>query len=512
MTRCMIGLLCASFVFAEAVPASAQVRRGFDRFRRRSSPSTPSVNPQTGERVNANHELAKSNAERAHQHGDYQRAVDLTSNVLAENPRDHVAFYIRAGSRIELGMRQEDSQMVRDGVGDAREAIRLKRTDNTLYYLPYLYGMSQLSELEDNKQHAEVAVQVAGQVIGSTGLSGEDKANLFYQRAFAHTRLGDHASAVADYESALEVDPKHLGALLGRADAYAAAGNRDEAIAAFDKAVEAMPKYPLVYNNRGMFRDQIGDLRGAVADFTKAAELSDAYFWSYTNRGFARLRLGESALAEDDFSRSLQSQPNQPTVHVLRGSARLAQGKLDAARQDFARAIELSPDDAEAHASLGFASYFSDDFPEARASFDKAVSLNAQMHHLAPWRYLTLLRLDMVDEAARLASERAPQAGTEPEWSDRLLAFLSGSIDQDSLLEQVDAADPELEKSQPCEAHYFIAERAAIDGDAEAAEQHYQKTLETKAYQLSAYRGAQFALEQFTPAGTDQAGLTPATD
>jgi tetratricopeptide (TPR) repeat protein len=404
--RPLVVLLFLCLVAWDTIPVEAQFPSS--RRARRNQSRFPDFDV-----VDPNHETAKTNAEQAHQHGNFQRAVDLTTNVLSENPNDHVALYLRASARVELGMQKEDGKLVRDGIGDARQAIGLKRTGNVMYYLPYLYGMSRLTELEGKPEHAQVALQVADQVLQLSSLEREDKANIYYQRAFANVRLHEYAAAAADYERALGEEPKHLGALLGLAEAYVAAQNHEQALASFNRAVEALPDYPLVHNNRGMYLQEQGDLKGAIADFSRAAELNDRYFWALTNRGVARIMLGESAAAEADFTQSLTIQPNQPAVHVMRGSARLAQGKVNQARQDFVRAIELDREDAEAHANLGFTKYFAREFEGADSSFQEALRLAPDMHHLNPWRYVTLVWMGKEDEAKTLFAERLGKTAEE---------------------------------------------------------------------------------------------------
>ena len=82
---------------------------------------------------------------------------------------------------------------------------------------------------------------------------------------------------------------------------------------------------------------------------------------------------------------------------------------------------------------------------------DLAVGQRAQITHLVGPAE-SLVRLGESDAAKTLASQRANVAAPEREWSDALLAYLSGSLDESALLGQVDQADPELSKSQPCEA------------------------------------------------------------
>jgi tetratricopeptide (TPR) repeat protein len=180
------------------------------------------VNPAT---ANPAHEKIKGEAESYYKQGNYQKTIELTTQVLGQNPKDDVAFYLRDSAKVELGIRSNTAQLVREGIADAREAIGLNGQEHTDYYLPYLYGMSTLSQLEGRKEHAEVALQVAGQVLNLAGIKEDQKANVLYHKARTQTMLGKHAEAAQDFEQALRFNSMHMGAFLGSAHAYAAAGD-----------------------------------------------------------------------------------------------------------------------------------------------------------------------------------------------------------------------------------------------------------------------------------------------
>src|SRR5690606_29933513 len=84
------------------IPAAAQFR--FDEGETLPKP-TGNVNPV--------HEEKKRQADAAYRGGDFQKVIDLTSEVLRENPSDAIAFYLRASGRVELGARNGDMKSIR---------------------------------------------------------------------------------------------------------------------------------------------------------------------------------------------------------------------------------------------------------------------------------------------------------------------------------------------------------------------------------------------------------------
>jgi tetratricopeptide (TPR) repeat protein len=459
--------------------------------------------PAAQSNVNRQHEDLKTQADQAYQRGEYDQTIQLAERVLRENPRDHVALYLRGSARIELGTARSQPPSVRDGIADVREAIRNAGTSspNPNYYLPYLAGMTRLSTVEGRRDHAETAVKVADQVISTLPrLTAEHRANLLYQRGNAHLFLENHDRAIADFQAALEQERQHLGAIVGLAEANAQAGRSEQALEAYSRAVRAFPDNPLVYNNRGMYLQRLDRHDEAIADFTRALELNPSYTFAYTNRGFTLLESGNPQAAEADFTQSLRVDPNQPGVYSLRGTARLSQGRLREALADHRRVAELDPNSALARADLGFTLFFLGDYQQALASFDRAVALDPNMRYLDPWRFLTLERLDRTDNARELFAESLKKSAAARDWNDQLLAFQAGAQSAEDLLKSVNTSTELARSSQLCEAHFFIGQQTALAGDDQAATRHFQQAVETGARHLSAYRGAEYALKRYTTA------------
>ncbi|MFQ5732199.1 MAG: tetratricopeptide repeat protein [Planctomycetaceae bacterium] len=444
-------------------------------------------------RVNPTHERYKTQADQAYRKGDYKRAVELTSAVIRENRSDHVAYYLRGSARAELALAARDAAEMRRAIADAREAIRLDDTRNAMYFLPYLYGMTNLTVIENRREHAKTAVAVAGQILRVPTLKNEDRANLYYQRGNTYLVLEDYDKAVADFQSAIKVAGKHLAAHLGMADAYSRAGQFDQAEARFDATVKTFPDNPLVYNNRGMFLQQRGKLSRAIIDFTRALDLDKNYFYAYTNRGFSLLRQGNAAAAEADFTKSLAINKNQRAAYSLRATARMAQDNLKGALEDNRAALALSMQSPQSHADLGFTLFFSGKYEGALASFDAALKLDKNQRQLGPWRFLVLETLGRKKEALRTFADDIATPDKNRDWVKWLLGYLGGKVDEKALIAAVHQKDDRVRLAQLCEAHFFLAVRRQIAGDNAAARKHYRQALATKQQQLSAYQGARLA-------------------
>lgn len=460
----------------------------------------PSPRNLTGAATDANpaHERLKIEAEQAYQASDFAKAIESTGRVLAENPRDHVALYLRASARVELGQVQGNLKEVRAGVEDAREAMRHGGTDQVNYYLPYFYGMTALSQMEQRPEHAQVVVDFSQQVLQRPQLKPEEVANLRYQRASAEVFLQKFDDAAKDFSIAVEQVPGHIGARLGLADTYVRLKQFDRAEAAFTAAAQAVPNNPLIYNNRGMFFQNQGKTQQAIADFTRAIELDKSYSVAFINRGFAAMSEGRGQVAEADFTAALQIDPNQPLVYSLRGTARLSRGDAQSAIVDYQEALRLNPRNPIAQADLGFAKYFAGDYAGALAALDAAVAAEPNLRYLNPWRYWSAIKGGQTPQAAaaKLGDSLTKDAAAR-DWIDNLGVYLSGGMNEATLLGLVEKTDTNLRAAQSTEAYYFQAEKQAQAGAADAAKGLYQQALQLQQAHLSAYRGSQYALKSF---------------
>ncbi|WP_010586908.1 tetratricopeptide repeat protein [Schlesneria paludicola] len=447
---------------------------------------------------NPEHEKLRADTKAAYEEGDFEETKELANKILAQNPKDHVAMYLRASAKVELGVLKHDVKEIREGIEDSRESIKIGGSEIN-YYLPYLYGMVSLATIEDKKEHANVALTVAKTVLGKPTLTGEQRANVLYQRAQAYLYLKDLNAAISDYQDAIKSFPGHIGSYMGLAHCYIIDGKPDKALATFTSAVETLPDNKLVHNNRGLFLQQQGKPQEALKDFNKAIALDGEFATAYTNRGFTLQGQGQLAEAEADFTKAISLMPENPLFASLRGTCRLSQGNTAGAIEDYTKAIQLNPQNPVAHADLGFAKFFSRDFAGAFTAFDESTKIDANvMRYLSPWKAWSLVLSGRPDAVAEVAEASASKPEKDRDWIDEQVLFLNGKISEKELVEFVNKTpDPKLKSAQMCEAYYFIAERRLQAND-KTNVRFYEEVLKTKETQLSAYRGAQFALKTFS--------------
>lgn len=458
-----------------------------------SAATTPANQPRDPNLL-AQHDQARTDAEQAYRASDHKKVIELMNAVLAANPKDHVALYLRGSSRVDLGSATGAAAMVRSGITDARESITVKPKDNYNYYLPYLKGMTNLSMLESKRTHAEVAISFATQLLGQQNLKGEERSNTLYQRALAYIAIQDNAKAIGDYQEALRVTPNHLGALIDLGGALFAAGQNAAAMNAYNDAVKAFPKLPLVFNNRGFFLQSIGRGQESIQDFTHALELDPHFLEAISNRGYVLMNLGQYEAAETDFTQSLTLKVDQPSVLSLRAGSKLSRGDTEAAITDYRDVLKWDSKNSYGHAELGFALYFAGKHTEALAEFDAAAQIDPKLRFVLPWRYLAMLALGQKAPAdAKFAADLAiPKE--KREWPDQVLVYLADKQSEQELRATINK-DPKAADAQICEAEFFVGQRKLLAGQKDAAKVHFAAALKAKTTQLAAYRGAKLAVK-----------------
>lgn len=116
----------------------------------------------------------------------------------------------------------------------------------------------------------------------------------------------DLKGALADYTSAIEIDPRNAEAHYYSGKVRSKLKDYDGAIADFTKAIEIAPKVDLAFNDRADLFVRQGGYRRALADLSKAIELDPTKVRRYWKRAWTKLYLNDGAGAHRDAERFLE--------------------------------------------------------------------------------------------------------------------------------------------------------------------------------------------------------------
>src|SRR5918996_1196476 len=88
----------------------------------------------------------------------------------------------------------------------------------------------------------ELAIKVCTRLIEFGGLPRRDLAQAYYVRGAEWVNQGNHDRAIADFTTAIELEPKLAGAHLNRALSWSEKGESDRAIADYTAALQLTPR------------------------------------------------------------------------------------------------------------------------------------------------------------------------------------------------------------------------------------------------------------------------------
>jgi tetratricopeptide (TPR) repeat protein len=155
------------------------------------------------------------------------------------------------------------------------------------------------------------------------------------------------------YSLSIHADPKSADCYFNRGNAYRNLGRYEEAIQDYNRALSLSPKDVGAHVKKGVAYSFLkGDkfLLKAISCFTKAVALQPDCSEAFVRRGFAYKDLHDHEHALEDFNTCIRlgSGPNSKPKYVAEAFAGRAEilvreGRLLTALKDIERAIELNP-------------------------------------------------------------------------------------------------------------------------------------------------------------------------
>jgi tetratricopeptide (TPR) repeat protein/S1-C subfamily serine protease len=307
--------------------------------------------------------------------GNYGKALALIyigKFQLAENAIDRAIAAITANERKTYyyfwgtqGFIAQSLEKYDKAIRSLDIAIQLEPND--------LKWLNQKANVFQESKQYNKSISIYNEIIQK-----EPKAYAYTNRGKAKSALGNKKEAIADYDRAIAINPKHAMAYTNRGNAKSALGNKKEAIADYDRAIAINPIFAMAYYNRGLAKYGLGNKKEAIADFDLAIAINPKYVEAYYDRGNTKYDLGNKKEAITDYSRAIAINPKYAEAYLNRGGTKSDLGSKKEAITDYDRAIAINPKYAEAYLNRGLAKSNLGSKKEAIADYDRAIALNPE--------------------------------------------------------------------------------------------------------------------------------------
>lgn len=169
----------------------------------------------------------------------------------------------------------------------------------------------------------------------------------YVQRAKRYEQLRQYDQALADYETAVEIERDNPRTQLAHAGLLEPHLSAETAISTLSRLIEEHPTSSTYHRFRGVVLRDISRYEEALRDLNKAVELlsKDGDLETYLSRGmlFVKMKQYEKALA--DFDKALELKPTRSHWYKRRALAHFHLENYEFAIADLAKRVEERPED-----------------------------------------------------------------------------------------------------------------------------------------------------------------------
>jgi Flp pilus assembly protein TadD len=422
-----------------------------------SSPSTQTVHRKTGanssqtirhtrvmEESSGSPEIAR--AEDLIQKEDYIGAETLLRKVVADDPRNYVAWFDLGFTENRLGKVDDSIAAYRQSVAakpDVFESnlnlgIQLAKSDqpDAEQFLRAATALTPTGKVAEGRERAWLSL---AHVLETTK---PDDAIAAYRQAAAlqpkdpepHLAAGQllekqnkFSDAETEYKQALTLDPASE-ALIGLANLYLRGRRFPEAEEYLRKVIAAQPASAAAHIELGRVLAAESKNDAAVAELQAGAKLAPADVSVQRDLADLYVTLGKNDQAETVYRGLIAGHPNDAELRRGLGQSLLRQRKFPGAQAEFLTAVKLKPDFAEAYGDLAFAASENKDYAlTLRALETRAKTLpeNPITHFLRASAYDHLKDFKRAAASYHLFLRTANGKYPEQEWQakHRLIAI-----------------------------------------------------------------------------------------
>ena len=169
----------------------------------------------------------------------------------------------------------------------------------------------------------------------------------------AKATQGDYQGAIVLLTQLIDRHPNSAADYNNRGLIYFQSGEMDLAIADYNTALQLNPHLDNAYNNRANYYAAEGKLAKAIEDYEIALDLNPTNIRAWINQGITFRQMGQYSQALDNFDFALHLGQLAGNIYAERGRTYHLWGDWNCAIADYRRALaHMSPSDATASLRL----------------------------------------------------------------------------------------------------------------------------------------------------------------
>jgi tetratricopeptide (TPR) repeat protein len=215
---------------------------------------------------------------------------------------------------------------------------------------------------------------ICSRLIARGNLSGLDLARAYYNRGNNHRGPDSATRAIADYNKALSIAPRHANSYYNRAIVYRDMGILDEAISDFSSYIALKSDEAETYYQRARLWRLKGAPDRAAIDIDLAAAIDPSSYRITLVKALVRSDRGDFEGALGEVNRIVAANPGSAESYYVRAEVQHRAQRLDAAVADLDKALAIEAGFTAAHTLMGRIWEARGDRERAAASYTRAAT------------------------------------------------------------------------------------------------------------------------------------------
>ena len=197
---------------------------------------------------------------------------------------------------------------------------------------------------------------------------------------FAYQDLNRFEDALAEYQTASEIDPSFAPAHYNAGNALYVMGRNDEAIVEFKEAIRLYPDYTAAHCTLGTIYQKQGKIQEACDEYAKSLAISPRFADANNNMGTLLDEQGQTEEALTYYQKSVAINPDYREGHFNAGTALFRMGRYDGAAVEYGEAIRCDPTYGPSHKNMAAALFRLGDYAGAWNEVHLAMEYGSQPH------------------------------------------------------------------------------------------------------------------------------------